>query len=79
MNFGLKVLASLRKSGIASEIYPDQSKLKKQLDYANKKLIPFTIVIGPDEVKSGQLAFKNMESGEQVKLSVEQIIQKLKK
>lgn len=78
MNFGLKALASFRKAGIASEIYPDQSKLKKQLDYANKKLIPFTIVIGEDEMKSGLLAFKNMESGEQEKLSIEQIIQKLK-
>jgi histidyl-tRNA synthetase len=77
MKFGLKALASLRKAGISSEIYPDQSKLKKQLDYANKKLIPFTIVIGPDEMKSGLLAFKNMESGEQEKLTIEQIIQKL--
>lgn len=78
MNFGLKALAALRKAGIASEIYPDQSKLKKQLDYANKKLIPFTIVIGTDEMKSRQLAFKNMESGEQEKLTIEQMIQKLK-
>ncbi len=78
MKFGLKALAAFRKAGIASEIYPDQTKLKKQLDFANKKLIPFTIVIGSDEMKSGALSFKNMESGEQEKLTVEQIIQKLK-
>lgn len=78
MKFGLKALTSFRKAGIASEIYPDQAKLKKQLDFANKKLIPFTIVIGPDEMTSGVLSFKNMESGEQEKLTVEQIIQKLK-
>ncbi len=78
MKFGLKALSAFRKAGIASEIYPDQAKLKKQLDFANKKLIPFTTVIGSDEMKSGALAFKNMESGEQEKLSVEQIIQKLK-
>ncbi len=78
LKFGLKALASFRKAGIASEIYPDQAKLKKQLDFANKKLIPYTIVIGPDEMKSGALSFKNMESGEQEKLTVEQIIQKLK-
>ncbi len=78
MKFGLKALAAFRKAGIASEIYPDQSKLKKQLDYANKKLIPFTIVIGPDEMKSRMLTFKNMESGDQEKLTVAQIIQKLK-
>ena len=78
MKFGLKALAAFRKAGISSELYPDQAKLKKQLDYANKKLIPFTVVIGGDEVKSGQLAFKNMESGEQEKLTIEQIIQKIK-
>jgi len=78
MKFGLKALTAFRKAGIASEIYADQTKLKKQLDYANKKIIPFAVVIGPDEIKSGALAFKNMESGEQEKLTVEQIIQKLK-
>ncbi|HEY3430685.1 MAG TPA: ATP phosphoribosyltransferase regulatory subunit, partial [Cyclobacteriaceae bacterium] len=79
MKYGLKALTKLRKAGISSELYPDQAKLKKQLDYANKKLIPFTIVIGPDEMNSGLLALKNMESGEQEKLTVEQVIDKLKK
>jgi histidyl-tRNA synthetase len=78
MRFGLKALSAFRKADIASEIYPDQVKLKKQLDFANKKLIPFTIVIGSDEMKSGALSFKNMESGEQEKLTIEQVIQKLK-
>ena len=78
MRFGLKALSTFRKAGIASEIYPDQSKLKKQLDYANKKLIPYTVVIGSDEMQKGMLTFKNMESGEQEKLTIEQIIQKLK-
>ncbi|MNC91816.1 Histidine--tRNA ligase [compost metagenome] len=77
MLYGLKALAKIRKAGIASEIYPDQAKLKKQLDYANKKLIPFTIVIGENEMKNGMLAFKNMESGQQENLAIEQIIQKL--
>lgn len=75
--YGLGVLTRLRQAGIASEIYPDVAKMKKQLDYANKKSIPFTIVIGSDEVKSGLLAFKNMESGEQQKLSIEAVIEKL--
>lgn len=78
MRFGLKALSTFRKAGIASEIYPDLSKLKKQLDYANKKLIPFTVVIGSDEMQKGMLTFRNMESGEQTKLTIEQIIQKLK-
>jgi histidyl-tRNA synthetase len=75
--YGLSLLASLREKGIASEIYPDQAKIKKQLDYANKKMIPFTIVIGSDEMNTGLMPLKNMETGEQEKLSREQILQKL--
>jgi histidyl-tRNA synthetase len=74
---GLRVLSKLRAEGIAAEIYPDQSKIKKQLDYANKKLIPFTLVIGSDEIKSGILPLKNMETGEQEKLALDQILKKL--
>ena len=78
MRYGLSFLTKLRASGIAAEIYPDQSKLKKQLDYANKKLIPYTIVIGSDEVKTGSLPLKNMQTGVQEKLSAEQILLKVK-
>jgi histidyl-tRNA synthetase len=76
--YGLGVLTKLRAAGIASEIYADQTKNKKQLDYGNKKSIPYTIVIGSDEMNSGQLAFKNMESGVQEKLTIEEIIRKIK-
>ncbi|HEY5825452.1 MAG TPA: histidine--tRNA ligase [Cyclobacteriaceae bacterium] len=72
--YGLKVLQTLRDHNIASEIYPDTVKINKQLDYANKKMIPFTIVIGSDEVKSGVLAFKDMRVGEQSKLSIAEIL-----
>jgi histidyl-tRNA synthetase len=75
--FGLKALAAFRQAGISSEIYPDNAKLKKQLDYANKKLIPYTIVIGDNEMKTRVLAFKNMETGVQENLTTNQIIQKL--
>lgn len=78
LQYGLRVLAALRQANIPSEIYPDESKIKKQLDYSNKRMIPYTIVIGSDEVATGQLAFKNMESGEQAKLSIDQIIERLK-
>jgi histidyl-tRNA synthetase len=67
----------LRSAEIASEIYPDQSKLKKQFDYGNKKMIPYTIVIGSEEMNSGNLAFKNMTTGEQEKVTIENIIQRL--
>lgn len=75
--YGLGILNRLRGAGIACEIYPDHAKLKKQLDYANKKVVPYTLVLGSDEVKSGQLAFKDMVKGEQEKLTIDQIIEKL--
>jgi histidyl-tRNA synthetase len=78
LKYGFTVLAKLREANISSEIYPDLTKLKKQLDYGNKKMIPFTIVIGSDEMKDGNLTFKNMNTGEQEKLSTEDIIRKLK-
>lgn len=75
MTYGLKVLHTLRQNDIASEIYPDLTKkINKQLEYADKKMIPFTIMIGEDEIKSGLLTIKNMRSGEQLKKSLEDII-----
>lgn len=76
--YGLRILSRLRGAGIASEIYPDMAKLKKQLDYANKKNIAYTIVIGSEEIQSGALALKDMTKGEQEKINIDQIIEKLK-
>jgi histidyl-tRNA synthetase len=75
---GLGILGRLRAHGISSEIYPDLAKPQKQLDYANKKKIAYAVVIGSDEMKSGLLAFKNMKTGEQRKLSLENIFAELK-
>jgi histidyl-tRNA synthetase len=72
--YGLTVVQVLRTNGIAAEIYPDPVKLKKQLEYADKKMIPFVIVIGPEEVASGLLTLKNMETGEQQKFTFEQLL-----
>ncbi|MBL7875022.1 MAG: histidine--tRNA ligase [Cyclobacteriaceae bacterium] len=72
--YGLGVLQTLRENGIASEIYPDPVKIQKQLDFANKKMIPYVIVIGSEEVKSGQLSVKTMKTGDQVKKSITEII-----
>jgi histidyl-tRNA synthetase len=77
LRYGLKVLSTLRAAGIASEIYPDLAKLKKQLDFANKKMIPYTIVIGSEEMSSGLLAFKEMGTGEQTMLGVEEIVERV--
>lgn len=78
-DYGLGVLGKLREAEIASEIYPDPAKIKKQLDYANKKQIPYAMVIGSEEVDSGLIAFKNLETGEQEKLYLDAIIEALKK
>ena len=75
--YGLGVLAKLRSAGIPSEIYPDHSKIKKQLDFGNKKKVSFVIVIGSDEVANGLLTIKDMATGDQKKLSVDQIIAEL--
>ncbi|MFN6088108.1 MAG: histidine--tRNA ligase [Cyclobacteriaceae bacterium] len=77
LRYSLHVANQLRESGIATEVYPDVAKLKKQLDYANKKEIPFVIVIGSDEMKEGMITLKNMEKGEQEKLILKDICLKL--
>ncbi|MCE7064670.1 histidine--tRNA ligase [Dyadobacter sp. CY326] len=73
--FGLSVLPKLREAGINAEIYPDAVKLKKQLDYADRKNIPYVILIGSEEMQSGLLTLKNMKTGEQQKLNATDIIQ----
>lgn len=72
VNFGekeesycLPVLAELRKSGINAEIFPDNSKMKKQMNYANKKEIPFVVLAGNNEMEAQKFTLKNMASGEQ--------------
>ena len=76
-NYGLGLLSTLRREAISSELFPDQTKLKKQLDYANKKGIPFCIVIGADEMKSGFFTLKNMQTGEQRNVTRDQLIDAL--
>ena len=71
--FALPLLQKLRNSGISAEIYPSSTKLKKQMTYADDKKIPFVILVGSDEMESGLLTLKNMKSGEQQKLSADQI------
>ncbi|HLZ16106.1 MAG TPA: histidine--tRNA ligase [Cyclobacteriaceae bacterium] len=73
--YGLRLTQTLREKGIAAEIYPDQTKIKKQLEYADRKKIPFVVVIGSEEVKTGILTLKKMETGEQVQLSLPEIVE----
>lgn len=75
--YALPLLQELRNSNINTELYPAGTKIKKQLEYANNKQIPYTIVIGSDEMQSGLLSFKDMTSGLQEKLPAKQILEKL--
>ncbi len=77
--YGLRVLKALRNSGIASEIYPDLAKPKKQFGYADKKGIPHVVVIGSEEMESGLLTLRNMGSGEENKLGIQAIVERLGK
>lgn len=72
--YALPLLQQLRNAGINSEIYPSSAKLKKQLTYADDKNIPFVILIGSEEMESGLLTLKNMRTGEQQKISADQIV-----
>lgn len=85
VNFGekeqaycLKAANETRKAGIRTEIYPSPDKLKKQMIYANNKNIPFVILVGEEEIKSGLFTLKNMQSGEQQELELNQIIETIK-
>ncbi|MFD1628965.1 histidine--tRNA ligase [Pseudopedobacter beijingensis] len=76
-DYAIPVLAKLRQQQINAELYPAGAKMKKQMQYANDKNIPFVIVIGGDEVTSGKLTFKNMLTGEQTQETLEDILKKL--
>ena len=77
--YSLNVLTRMRSAGINSEIYPQQSKLKKQMDYANKKSIPYVILIGSNEIETGKLTLRDMNSGKQEELTVDMIIETIGK
>jgi histidyl-tRNA synthetase len=65
LKYLIPVVKSLREAGVACEIYPEQSKLKKQFDYADKKAIPFLSIVGGNEAAEGVVNIKNLSSGEQ--------------
>lgn len=76
--YALPILQQLRNAGISAELYPSSAKLKKQMTYADAKKIPYVILIGSDEIASGELTLKDMHSGEQKKLTVLGILDLLK-
>ncbi|MCL2414656.1 MAG: histidine--tRNA ligase [Bacteroidales bacterium] len=81
VNFGrteariiLPILKYLREKKIACELYPDTAKMQKQFNYANNNHIPYVAIIGGDEIKNNTITVKNMQTGQQEKMSVEQLV-----
>ena len=86
INFGeketaycLPAVAKAREAGIRTEIFPDSSKMKKQMSYANAKQIPFVALAGENEMAEGKLTLKNMLTGEQQLVTIEELITVLNK
>lgn len=82
VNFGeteeeycLERIAELRKVGIRTEIYPEAAKMKKQMSYADNKKIPFVALVGESEMRDNKISLKNMITGEQSVLTLEELIQ----
>jgi len=85
VNFGeaevkhiIPILGRLRKCGIASELYPEQTKMKKQMTYANTREIPFVALVGEQEIKDGLITLKDMETGKQERLTPDELVERLK-
>lgn len=76
--YSLPILRQIRQAGINAEIYPEAAKMKKQFKYADDKKIPFVAIIGADEMANGTIALKNMQSGEQANVRLEELISQLK-
>lgn len=74
-DYAFGIATQLRSAGISSELYPDIAKIKKQLDYANRRALPFALIIGEEEMKSGKLTLKDLRSGTQQALSLDSIVQ----
>ena len=81
VNFGdkeaaycLPILTKVREAGVRAEIYPDASKMKKQMGYANDKQIPFVAIVGENEMNEGKLTLKNMTTGEQSLVTPDELL-----
>ena len=77
MTRSLEIAARLRGAGIATEVYPDPVRLKKQFQYADRKDIPNVVVPGPDEWSRGGVTLKNMHNGKQTFISLDNLISEI--
>jgi len=69
-----RTIQKLRAKGISAELYPDSAKMKKQMNYANKRSFPFVVLAGTDEAINNTYTLKNMESGEQLSVTFEELV-----
>lgn len=76
--YSYKAIQSLRSNGIIAELYPEASKLKKQITYANKRNIPFVVLVGDQEMFSKKFTVKDMKSGSQESLNLQELLACLK-
>lgn len=76
--YAYEQVLQLRAAGINADLYPEPAKMKKQMKYANDRGVPYVIIIGSEEMKSGKLSLKLMESGEQVKKDLTEIMDQLR-
>lgn len=84
VNFGnaeedyiLPIIAQLRGRGISAEIYPEAAKMKKQMSYADSNKIPYVVIVGEDEMRERKVTLKNMQSGDQQLLTIDECLTKL--
>ncbi|WP_298533420.1 histidine--tRNA ligase [uncultured Algibacter sp.] len=77
--FSLKAIKQLRQYGFNAELYPDAAKMKKQMNHANKRSIPFVVLVGDEEIKSNSYTLKNMVSGEQARVSLDALVSSISK
>ncbi len=78
LHYALRWAKALRAEGIAVEVYPEPTKMKKQMGYADAKQIPFVAIVGGDEMAQNKVMLKNMASGEQQLVSLDELIRTMK-
>ncbi len=86
VNFGeieqaycMKLVRQCRNEGIDCELYPSKAKMQKQMKYANDRGVQYVAIVGDEEMEKGIIKLKNMESGDQVEVTILELIEKLNK
>jgi len=73
-DYCMEAISEIRKSNVRPQLFPDKAKMKKQMNYADQKNIPFVALIGSEEVERNVFKIKNMKSGEHMELNLEELI-----